>query len=135
MDLKFDAYDESKELEGVWRKLLNDSSEFLIARSGNEKFRAEVQRLTEELKEKGEVKDDELTNKQLTDVFVKAAAKHILLDWKNVTEDGEPIPYTVENGIRLLSNPKLSDFRSQIVLWSQESEQYKVGRRIELVKG
>ena len=129
MDLKFDSYDKKAEVDGVWRTLDEESekpAQFLIARSGNDKFRAEVERLTDELRQQGKLTEDGVTMEQAQEIFARAASRFILLDWRNVSEDGDPISCTPENAYRVLTDPALSDLRNQIVLWAQESQEYKV---------
>lgn len=85
--------------KGTWLKYdESDDAQFLIASAEDEAYLKQVRRTV------GGIPSHKLKkNPKLADVPTrKAMAKHILLDWKNVTDNGEPIEATEENRFKYL---------------------------------
>ena len=83
---------------GVWRPVMG--GKFKIARAGNPDYE-------KALEESGYRKMDDPKDRSYA--FLKAMAKGIVKDWDEVVDDqGEPIPYSVDNGVEVLDeNPDL----------------------------
>lgn len=99
MDLSdFDLNDELS-VEGRWVPIGKDA-ELKIARMNNEKYRDFVKKKLKPYRSamRAGTVDDALT----TEIVVMAMARHVLLDWKGLTEKGEPLAYAVETAERLL---------------------------------
>jgi hypothetical protein len=113
MDINRFAADEKLEIEGVWFDDFGDDTRMRIAADGNPKHQEILDRLVRpHLKELriDDASDDYVSSraseldKKLT---IEAAAEGILLDWENVTNNGEPFPYNRKNAILFLSNRRL----------------------------
>lgn len=89
--------DEKKEEQGVWLPL--EDAEFLIGAHGNKAHRKALDRHRHKLA--GMLrKQDSRAGELLT---IEAAADGLLLDWRGkVEENGQPLPYSRENAIKLL---------------------------------
>ncbi len=97
---------------GVWCTLENfGDAEFLIAAAGNKKYNEFIQKKSLTLKRGGfRAKAEEIVR--------EGVATHILLDWKNVTDDnGAPVEYTPSIGITMFKD---SEFFYQAIV--EESE-------------
>ena len=122
MDLNNFATNVELSEEGVWCPV-DAVTEIRVARYGNRKFQRLLQKLSAPYKvqmERQMMKDDVAEA-----VFIEALATAILVDWRGMTENGEPLPYSKENAIAVLSNPKLKDFRDLVVSLSQDAEMFR----------
>ncbi|MFG6139510.1 hypothetical protein [Halomonas sp. B23F22_10] len=83
---------------GTWVSLMG--AEFKLARAGNPEYE-------KALEESGYRKKEEPSAKQRA--LYTAVATGVLKDWRDVVDnDGEPIPYGVENAVEvLMENPDL----------------------------
>lgn len=128
--------DETAEAKGVWRDY--GEARFLIARAGNKNYTKLLGDLVEKhrvtLNAKGEA-GKKLADKKSEEIMVEVTAKTLLLDWENVAgEDDQPMSYSVENAIALLSAEGMKDFRKLIASFSEEEEQYRVEKLEEARK-
>lgn len=112
------AVDINAEDDGVWNDL-GDMS-FLVARAGNDKWKAMHKRLEKQaygtqLRKRGFERD---TDKD-TKILIECLAYTCLLDWKNVTLDGKEVPFSPEEAHNILSNKRfkrLTDFILEVAL-------------------
>lgn len=122
MDLNSFATNVELSEEGVWCPV-DAVTEIRVARYGNRKFQRLLQKLSAPYKvqmERQMMKDEVAES-----VFIEALATAILVDWRGMTQNGEPLDYTVGNAIAVLSNPKLKDFRDLVVSLSQDAEMFR----------
>lgn len=110
--------DKDLEVNGVWVPL--KSMRFLIARLGNPKFKALYRKALESKQAFSRfagTDDDQ-------DLFLECMSKAVLLDWEGVDgEDGKPLPYSPEVGLRAMQDDQLfADFVSEA---SQKLDLYK----------
>lgn len=116
--------DPEVEQEGRW-VTHRDGFEFCIARMENPRFVAArhlaLQPYRERLRAGGELTSDE------TDEITRPLlARHILTGWRKVEDDdGQPIPYSFENAMKLFCNPALQDVAAWIVGESGIGEAYR----------
>jgi len=101
------ATNEKSENEGVWIDF-DGGLRLKIARVNNdahEGFMLEQRRKFAKKKRVGA--SIEIGKEKLHELTVESMAKHILLDWENMRENGgEPIPYSVAEATRMLSSYK-----------------------------
>lgn len=90
--------DVTKFTAGVWVDIFG--GRFKIARAGNPEY-------DQALEDSGYRRTDDPAKKQRA--LYTAIAEGVLKDWEDVVDnDGQPIPYTVENAVEvLLENPDL----------------------------
>lgn len=120
------ATDEASENEGVWRKL--GDCEIQIARDNNEAFSNAVSKLYDANREALEVPGPEAKelNKRM---MAEAAADGLLKNWRGkVSYDGQDLPYTRENAIKVLMIP---DFMRVVRRMAGEETQYRLHKESE----
>lgn len=122
MDLNIFETNETKSDDGVWVPVDLKTS-VKIARYGNRKFNRALQRGMKPYKQliDKEALDDETSDK----VFVTAIVEGILVDWRGMVYNGEPLPYSKEAAIKILMNKKLRDFREFVIVTSQDMQLYR----------
>lgn len=111
--------------EGVWATYLGGSA-FKLRRPGA----AYRQRLVELYRESGgtgDNKDDTSVEAGLKalDIYRRAAAEHLLVDWKGVSENGVEVPYSQERAYAILSNPRYMDFHDFVENFVNNRENYR----------
>jgi len=114
------ATDESKEENGVWMEL--GDAKLLIARSGNPKYTKIFEaayKKNKRLLDRADEAADELAKK----LFIDATARSVLLGWENVSFQGQPMTYSVENAKILLGH---KDFYNEVTKMSQDLTAYKM---------
>ena len=122
--------DNSKSETGVWMSY--DGAEFLIARFGNPTFTNYLEQLKRPYER--QIANGTFPNSKLINIGAKALAKYILLDWKGLTENGEPLQYSEQKAYELLSDPYAEEFRELISKLSQDVEQFREDRIAETEK-
>lgn len=102
--------DENAEKNGKWFPFGDDGTEFLIAhiRRNGSAYQKLVDARMRPYRHalQTETMDDDLKTKIVRDVFAEKG----VLGWKNITENGVEVPYSVENAKRLLTSyPELCE--------------------------
>lgn len=91
------------ENKGVWVDF-GEGISFLIAKMNNTAYMAEVRRLLRE--RRVQFRHDRVSDEDSEAITIKAAAKCILLGWKNILDDdGKEIPYSAAKAYEILSDP------------------------------
>lgn len=115
------ATDSKLEQEGTWIPL-GGKARILVARAGNKKYG----RLLSAAVEKNQIaldlktdESDELSDKIMIDVL----ANSILLGWEELSFDGEAMPYSIENAVKMLG---VKDFRLAVSNYSKNIDNYRV---------
>ena len=121
VDVRSLMVDLSKESDGVWVEY--NGVELLIASSGKQDFLDAREAILEEHIEA--IRNDELTADKLTDLAMPAVAEHILLDWKNLSEDGKEVEYSPEQALEYLTDPALKDMRNFILQVSSQRARFR----------
>lgn len=118
------ATDMEKAESGVW--LGYDSGiEIKVARWGNKKHQQYTQQLLKPHLSVVRGKNAEPT--LLDDIDRQAAAKYVLLDWKNIQDDnGLDIPYSAEKALEIFRDPAFEDFYRFVVSVSMNRENYRL---------
>lgn len=61
-----------------------------------------------------------------TDITNKVIARHVLIGWKGVTDlEGNPLEYSFENALKVLSTPEFAPFRDDVVLAAATRETFQ----------
>jgi len=108
-----------KENEGIWIDVGADTR-IRVARWNNAKYR----RLFAERMQPFNT-GRKPTDEQSEEILVYCIARAILLDWENVSLDGEELPYTHENAERVLRDERLRDFRDFVVRQATSMEGFR----------
>lgn len=115
--------DSRKEVEGVWMSWEHGVS-LLIARLNNPGFQAHVRKATRS-KTKA-IRQGSISDEEMERVSLEAIAHHVLLGWKNIEDDdGNPLEYSPETALELLSDPGLRDLYQFVLTQSNERELYR----------
>lgn len=120
MDLSDFDVNDTLALEGQWVPIGKDAS-LRIAKLNNEKYREFVKKKTKPYRSamRAGTVDEDL----MVEIIVQAVARHVLLDWKGLTEKGEPLTYTVQAAERLLRDKE--PFRDLVMSLAQDSQLFQ----------
>ena len=126
MDI-FATYAVNQDLEnnGTWMEV--GDAKFLIARSGNSAYAKMFSKDYDRNKRALERKD-EAADKLAEKMMIKVIAKTVLLGWENVSYQGKPLEYSVENAEMLLTH---RDFRAEIVKLADDFASFKAEKDAE----
>ena len=114
------SIDKKKENEGVWVRW-HSGIEVKLARIDNAAYRAATLKISR--KHKTEFQNNVLTQVEQLNLVKKPVAQYILLDWKNVTDDdGNPITYSPEEGLKVFNDPTLEDFYHFVITACQNRD-------------
>jgi hypothetical protein len=112
VDLNLFKTDVSKSSDGVWCPV-DVNTGLKIARFGNRTFQRALKR---EMKPYQRLIDRDALDDETSDkILVTAIVEGILLDWRGMTRDGEPLPYTKSAAIAILLDKSLEDFRKVVL--------------------
>ena len=125
--------DVKAEVEGKWFDYPEGGS-FLIGRIGNSKYSEYVRRRSADMsaenhahKIKGVRGDYGLTNEQLVALSNEAAAKYILLGWRDILgDDGQPLPYDEKTAMAILTGQATRDLAAWILGMADQGRQFRV---------
>lgn len=121
------AVDPTLATRGVWAKYMG--GEFLVARHGH----AYNQRLGDLYNENREVlqKKDEkqlLTveaAQKMREIHVQAFCETVLLDWKEVSEQGKKLKYSTKAAMRILLDPRYQELTDYLEQFSRNHYWYR----------
>lgn len=115
MDIKQSfVTNEKVEQDGVWVDI-GDGSKLLVARMYNPRHTAAMRQALAPYKRR----PNDIVPQEILDSMM---AKHVLLDWKGITENGEDVPYSVEKAEEYLA---IKDFRALVVEIAGNMETYR----------
>jgi len=117
---KIYGVDKEAEISGVWHDM-GDGVRVKIARIGNPQYQKEFQRISKPYR--NSIRRRSLSDEVAERLLIDAMAKCIVLDWDGLEEDGVPIPYSVANAKRLLTEYR--DFRDNINDFANEMEGFR----------
>lgn len=121
MDLKKQfTTDHQIEREGVWVQM-DTVARIKVARIDNADFRELSRRLGKPYRQAARA--GVFSDETATDIMIQCLAKTILLDWEGLSEDGQPIPYSQKEAVRVLTAYK--DFREFVVSASSDAELFR----------
>ena len=112
--------DKTLEEEGVWIEM-SDNTSIKIARLNNPAFKQAASKLSK----KNKIVDN--FSKVRDEALIKIVSDTILLDWKNISDEGNDIKYNKDNAFKLLN--KYHDFLDYVVEQSNDIENF---RKIEI---
>jgi hypothetical protein len=118
---KLRKQDLQKQSEGVWVKW-EDGISLKIARIGN----PHSVRLAEAHAAKNiALKEARLPEEPYSVLELQLLTEAILLDWRNVDDDnGQPLPYTPQEGAKILADPAYADLKDFIQAQALKRENF-----------
>jgi len=134
MDLKQEFnFSSDKELNGVWREIDSQGTKILVARAGNRKFEAFLEKIMMEHRSRLRVLRgegiDPVVREELTN---RAIAETILLGWEGLTENGVTLEYSKAEAKRLLETYR--DFKNIVVEESMRHDAFRLEEQKEAEK-
>lgn len=111
MGFEVSEIDLDAKTDGVWVEF--EGGMFLVAHSSKMDFQREIAKLQQPYIKK--IRDGKLDPKVAVDIVCVALSKHILLDWKNVTNEGQELQFSPERAKKVLAiNDDLREFISDV---------------------
>jgi len=111
------ATDVQAEVEGVWIDV-GDGLKLRVARFGNKRFQRYLASMAKPFSRTSP------TNEIAEGILRKAIARHVLMDWENLTEeDGTDIGYSEEKAVELFESH--NDFYMLVQDLSKEVDNFK----------
>lgn len=112
--------------DAEWRKAdfaWADGAEFLIAPAGNDAFRKKLEQLERPYKKR--ILRGTLDQEKRDEIFLTAFAGTVLLDWRGLTDNGQPYPFSEKNAVALMTaaKPLLNEIGSMSLEQAQEAEE------------
>src|SRR5690606_19221049 len=127
--LKVIATDLQKEERGVWTTYPGTDLELLVARIGNPQWESMSRKLLRQVRK--ERRKGELSEREAKQLLAPAVARCILLDWKNLEDEGPdgnpvPIPYSEAKALELLRDPRFKDLYEFVFSFANDGQAYTV---------
>jgi predicted glycosyl hydrolase (DUF1957 family) len=113
--------DVKKENEGVWTEFAA-GIELLIARARNPRYNECIRDKTEHIKV--DLRNEDFDKDEFADLLLQVRAETILLDWKNIEENGQSVPYSSAKAMEYFRNPGLKDFYKFVVAVSENADRF-----------
>lgn len=112
--------DAEKERDGVWVPL-DGEGRIRVARTNNPLYRESLVRKVSRYKTA--TKSKVIPEDDWLDIVNELVAETILVGWEGITEKGQPLPYSVENAKRVLT--ELKDFREMVLSIADNMDNFK----------
>ena len=104
--------DAKKETEGVWHPI-DGELEIKIARIGNPNYQKRFQAMSKP--HRRAIRRGTLSDSVAEKLLVQCLAETIVLDWKNLEDNGKEVPYSLDAAIDLLTKyPELRNYINDI---------------------
>lgn len=113
-------FNEKAEIEGLWESL-GAEAQILVAAWNNPNYEKAFIDLPKNVVRR--MNRGKLTEKEDHDIMVKIIADTILLDWKNLTDEGKVIKYSKAAAIKMLD--KYSRFYRTVVEIAHDESRYQ----------
>lgn len=108
--------DETAEVEGVWVPLGSDAA-VKVARLGNPDAQAAYKRIPRIVRR--QIEEGTMTAAQSRKFLVSFVAKNLLKDWKNLSDGGKTVKYSIEAAEKMLRKHR----RFQDRIWELASDE------------
>lgn len=116
------AIDVEKEETGIWEEL--GGMEFLVAKAGNKDWKNLYKKL-EAAKFGKSSRNKERDPEIELDILIQCLAKTAVLDWKNVTLDGEELKYSKEKAYEILVDKRFKLLTEALLDVALNQERFK----------
>lgn len=138
LELSDVAVDPKLANSGVWANYMG--GQFLVARHGH----AYNQRLGDlynenrDLLNKRDPESNLLTVEaaaKMREIHIQAFAETVLLDWKDISEKGKKLKYTVATAMKILTDPRYQELTDYLESFSRNHYHYRDVSNQEVAKG
>lgn len=128
----FSAYatDEKKEIEGTVISLGGDAT-ITVARTDNVNYLTKMLAAIEKHEAANASMSEAEAKEYDKQLLCETLADSILLNFEGLSYKGEPLPYSKENAVKVLS---LKDFRKLILKHANDIENFRVKKEAEVSK-
>jgi hypothetical protein len=120
MDLNTLKTDPKAEQEGVW-VTIDDKTSLKIARINNERYKTETRRKL--APHKRAIRNETLADSVMVPILGEVMADAILLDWRGMEENGQPLPYSRGKAAQVLTESP--EFRNLVVELASDRELFR----------
>lgn len=111
------------EKDGVWFDF-SMGIELKIANANNPVFKDYLKKITKPFIQ--QIRNSPDGSDIQTRLFKKAAARHLVLDWRNIEDDdGNEVPFSSETCLEYFNDPSLREFYNFVVLSANANEMYR----------
>lgn len=117
------AINVDKEDEGIWESV--GDMEFLVARAGNKEWKKLYKRLEATKFGPAHRKSKERDPDKELDILIQCLAYTAVLDWKNVTLDGEELKYSKELAYEILGDKRFKILTEELLDLALNQERFK----------
>jgi len=123
MDIKKEyGTNKDLEIEGVWIDV-GEGAKVKVARNGNKGYVKMIEKLSRPYKK--QIRRGTISGEKFDKIIRQASARHILVNWEGIEEDGKEVPYSEEESYRLLTDYK--DFREMIAEAALDFQNFQDG--------
>jgi len=95
--------DKKKEAEGVWIDIGN-GGRLKIARNGNPNTQRKWEKIRADPAIRNSLRHDTISLEKMDDLILDVLSETVLLDWEGMSENGEPMKFSVEKAREVLRN-------------------------------
>lgn len=115
--------DAKLEAAGVWIPYMEDI-ELLIGSTSNPKFEAMQRRLAKPYRR--QIRDETIPDPKADELVNKAAARYLLLGWRNLQDEkGKELEYSEAKAFQLLSDRRLRHLRRFVLDMAREEGHFR----------
>lgn len=119
MELRAKKIDAKRASDGEWCSGIPgwDDLRIKVRGSTSVAFRDTYARLYRDLPASERNADRSISTERSDKLLGEIIAEAGLLDWDNVVMDGEPVPYSKEKALELLTDPAYAEFRAMVNIY------------------
>ena len=109
--------------DSVWTELEGfEGAEFLIRRMASREVLRGRERILSEGQTKRKMTKDTLKDEELIDISLRLYSEYVLLDWRDIKEDGKDVAYSAEKAAEYLE--LVDGFHTAIQNFSTENQNF-----------
>ena len=108
--------------DGIWVEH-DETTKFLDARMGNKKFLTMFNKISAPYRRQMDA--NKLAVEKQTELMCRCMAKHVLLGWEGLTNNGKEIPYSETTALELLTTEGADEFRDLIASYASDNEAFR----------
>lgn len=116
--------DRKAEVEGVWVPF--GGGKWLVARATNPGYKSAINKALRDIDPDTDANELSMAEAISDEVMWEAAASHLLIGWKEVTDGGKAVKYTAKRAYDILEEH--DDLYREIVTFASSRENYLVKR-------
>lgn len=102
--------------------------DLFLARANNPRFQELYTKKLQELRDVAEAEQRDVRNEDTATALRETIAETVCLDWggtHGMLFEGEILPYTIANSLRVFTHPQMRDFADEIWQKINDGEQYR----------